>query len=205
MSEKEKEKEILSALLSDASLEAESRYVGLYGPIDEENASTTIGSLLMLKEMARQEIPKEGAGESKIIKNPINLIISTHGGSAAEMFAIYDIMRVTMKKCEIHTMGIGKVMSAGVLLLAAGTKGKRKIGAYTRLMIHGVRGAQSGLIHDVENEMSEMKWSQQKFIEALVKESNLTEKKIKRLISKKMDIYIDAKKAIDYGIADKII
>jgi ATP-dependent protease ClpP protease subunit len=39
----------------------------------------------------------------------------------------------------------------------------------------------------------------------LAKESNLTDKQMKRMIQKKMNIYFDAEKAIEYGIADSII
>ena len=34
-----------------------------------------------------------------------------------DMFAIYDTMRMVKEDCEIHTIGMGKVMSAGVMLL----------------------------------------------------------------------------------------
>ena len=59
-------------------------------------------------------------------KKPVEFYINTYGGSADDMFGMYDIMRNIRDTTEIHTCGIGKVMSAGVLLLASGTKGKRK-------------------------------------------------------------------------------
>jgi ATP-dependent protease ClpP protease subunit len=52
----------------------------------------------------------------------MEFVLSTHGGSAEEMFAIYDVMRNVKKDCDIITSGLGKVMSAGVLLLAAGPR-----------------------------------------------------------------------------------
>ena len=62
----------------------------------------------------------------------------------AEMFALYDLMRMVREDCGIHTFGIGKVMSAGVLLLAAGTKGERRIGKNCRIMLHRVLTGDSG-------------------------------------------------------------
>ena len=48
-------------------------------------------------------------------------------------------------------------MSAGTLLLAAGTKGKRKIGKHCRVMIHSVIGGSVGPMHQLDNEMKEVK------------------------------------------------
>ena len=57
---------------------------------------------------------------------------------ADEMFAIFDIMNHCTKKCHIETIGIGKVMSAGTLNVAGGTKGNRKISKNCRVMLHQV-------------------------------------------------------------------
>ncbi len=58
--------------------------------------------------------------------NPIKFYISTYGGNADDMFSIYDMMNMLPRKTVRFTpIGIGKVMSAGVLVLANGTPGKR--------------------------------------------------------------------------------
>ena len=91
-----------------------------------------------------------------------------------DRFSIYDVMRQTEEKCEIHTYGLGRVMSAGVVLLAAGTKGKRKIGANCRVMIHSVIGGHHGSIENLENEMEEVRWIQEQYNKALCAETDLT-------------------------------
>jgi len=143
--------------------------------------------------------------EGKEVWEPMEMIISTYGGSADDMFALYDVMRVIQKDCEIHTFGLGKVMSAGVLLLAAGTKGKRKIGANCRVMIHSVIGGNHGSIHNLENEMEEIRNSQDTYMEALVKETSLTKRTLKKLLERKVNIYLSASEAVEYGIADIIV
>ena len=125
------------------------RMVPLYGDIDQEKASDVISGLYYLRDSGITIV------EDAELFDPFSMLISTWGGSALDMFAIYDTMRIIKSECEIHTMGMGKVMSAGVLLLAGGTKGKRKIGANCRVMLHGVVSGQSGHIHDIENEMEE--------------------------------------------------
>ncbi len=185
---------------SDAERQPLSRGIGIFSDIDEEVASDVIQTLLVLNREDKKDL--ELNEEQEI--DPINLYISTWGGVALDAFGIYDVMRSVKDTCEIHTIGIGKVMSAGVILLAAGTKGKRKIGANCRVMLHSVTGASHGPIHNLENEMEEVRWTQKQFIKCLVRESNLTEKQLKRLLSKKLDIYLTAEEAVAYGIADEI-
>ena len=135
---------------------------------------------------------------------PIEFYISTYGGQATEMFSVYDVMRIVRERVPIHTYGVGKVMSAGVLLLAAGTKGERRIGKSCRVMIHGVVGGQQGHIADIENEFSETKLTQKMYVESLVEETKMTKKYIKKLIDRKTNVYFDAKEAVKLGIADII-
>lgn len=188
--------------------------IGLFGEIDEEKASEIVYSLNHYKSIGQIDEPEEaqpkGAKKTKkkekqIKYKPIEFFISTYGGSALEMFAIYDIMRSVREDCEIHTKGLGKVMSAGVLLLAAGSKGEREIGANCRIMLHSVVGGQHGPVYNLENEFEEIKWIQEQYIDALAQETNMTKRYIKNLLGRKVNVYLTAKEAVELGIADKII
>ena len=183
--------------------ESKLRIAELYGVIDEEMASNIVASMLILKDTGR-EIALEGDKEVETYK-PFELFISTPGGTAVDMFAIYDTMRMVKEDCEIHTIGMGKVMSAGVLLLAAGTKGKRKIGANCRVMIHSVIGGHHGSIENLENEMEEVRWVQQQHNKALCEETDLTPRLLKKLLSRNVNVYLTAQEAVEYGIADIIV
>ena len=121
------------------------------------------------------------------------------------MFAIYDFMRVTREKAPISTYGIGKVMSAAVLLLAAGTKGRRKIGRNCRVMIHSIIAGSSGAINDLQNEMKEIQEIQDIYIDALCEETKLTRSKLKMMFSKNVNVYLSAEQAVEYGIADIVV
>ena len=208
----EEETETSSMVLDLAALTAPEppkiRAAGIYGTINEEKCSEALYSLVVLKETGQHETLEDPSdANSKIITtyDPIDFYISTYGGSATDMFALYDTMRFVREECEIKTYGMGKVMSAGVLLLAAGSKGQRRIGANCRVMIHGVMSGQHGHLQDLENEMEEAKFTQKQYIKALAKESNMTEKYIKKLMDKKINVYLDAEEAVDLGIADIII
>ena len=82
------------------------------------------------------------------------MIVSTYGGEVLEMFAIYDMMQMAKSDgIDIQTMGIGKVMSAGVAILAAGTKGKRKVSKKCPLMLHQASAGTMGSVYNMENEL----------------------------------------------------
>tara|TARA_R100000458_G_C8252003_1_gene228789 strand:+ start:167 stop:847 length:681 start_codon:yes stop_codon:yes gene_type:complete len=201
--------ELLTMLLAppEPSPASAPRIAAIYGDIDQDRCSDAIYSMLCLKEAGAYYIedPKDPEGPPIKTYAPFDFYISTWGGSALDMFAVYDVMHKIKRDCDISTYGIGKVMSAGTILLAAGTKGKRKVGANCRLMIHGVTSGQQGSLHDLENEMNEAKWTQKQYVKVLSKESNMSQKQIKDLLNKKINIYFDAEQALKYGIADEII
>lgn len=182
----------MAAMLNPAM---EIRTIAMFGDVDEEKASDLCMGLLLLTDFSPKQPPYE----------PVNFYISTYGGSADEMFSIYDMMGVTKSKCEIHTIGLGKVMSAGTLLLAAGTKGKRKIGRHCRIMIHAVAAGSAGELHNIENEVKSIKHIQELYIDALSKETHMTKRTIQKLLDRKVNVYLTAEEAVEYGIADEII
>jgi ATP-dependent Clp endopeptidase proteolytic subunit ClpP len=184
------------------------RILGLYGELDELKAAHAIVTMIDLAESAVISLPKDlNDPESELVETtlPMEFLISTPGGSADDMFAIYDVMRVSREKCDIITYGLGKVMSAGVLILAAGTKGQRKIGKNCRVMIHSVIGGSAGSFHNLQNEMSEIKHIQSAYIKALSEETNMTVAYLKRMLNKKVNIYLSAEEAVELGIADIIV
>lgn len=182
------------------------RKIGLVGDVTEEKSSDIIYGLYALKEMGRfEEPPATKRGKPKVGYQPMDFIISTNGGSASDMFAIYDVMREVRKDCVISTHGLGKVMSAGVLLLAAGSKGHRKIGKHCRVMIHGVIAGNSGPMFNLENEMNEVRETQKRYIEALKSETKMSTAQINKFLERHVDIYLSAEEAVKLGIVDKIV
>ena len=96
-------------------------------------------------------------------------------------------------------------MSAGVLLLAAGAKGKRRVGRHCRIMLHSVVSGHSGELFNLENELEEAQHTQTSYIKALAQETDMTEKYIKKLLGKKINVYLTAEEAVELGIADEVI
>ena len=186
------------------------RYLCMYGEVNEENSRDLVTSLLYLHKTGKNVVSFETEKGEKLdtveIIEPIELYVSTHGGSANDMFAIYDVCKhIQDEGTEVATIGLGKVMSAGVLILACGSPGKRKIGKNCRVMIHGVIAGQHGQLHDIENEIEEVRWIQERYIDALCENSNMKKKYIKKLLDRKVNVYLDAKEVVELGIADEIV
>lgn len=206
--EKEQDNKTFILLGSDEKNEDEFRAFGIVGDINEEKAAEAIYSLMHFhRSRMSEELSDPNDPNSEVVQTiqPMELVLSTHGGSAEEMFAIYDVMRNVKKDCDIITRGLGKVMSAGVLLLAAGTKGQREIGRYCRIMIHSAVGGYAGSLHNLENEMEEVRYIQEQYVKALVDETKMTSKQLKKMLEKKVNIYLSADEAVKLGIADLII
>ena len=132
--------------------EEEPPLMGLVGDITEEAAQQLSMSLL-------------GFNGGKILATPddleddedIEFFISSGGGSVNDMFSVYDLMRVVKVNRDIATFAYGRVYSAAVLLLAAGTPGKRHIAKHARMMIHHCSSNAGGTHPDIQANFDELK------------------------------------------------
>ena len=192
----------VKALLSGMADEMESRTMLLQGNVDEEKAGEIISGFLALADL---KAPKQDLQKGEMPYDPITMYISTYGGSADEMFAIFDIMNHCKKSCHIETVGIGKVMSAGTLILAAGTKGKRKISKNCRVMLHQVSAGTFGPLFNMTTEIDAIQSLQEQYINAMVSCTNLSKRKLKSLLNERVNVYLTAEEAVEYGLADIII
>ncbi len=108
-------------------------------------------------------------------------------------------------RLDIKTIGLGQCMSAGAMLLAMGTKGKRSVGKNTTIMIHqysyGVVGKHHELIahRNVQDNLHEQE------VDFWIKHSKYkTEKEITKHLLRKEDTFLTAKEALKHGIIDEI-
>lgn len=165
------------------------RIIYFAGEVSETNVSGAIAAIFA---MAKKDP-----------KSPIYLTLETYGGSQDSMFSLYDAIKFV--PCPVHTVALGKVMSAGVLILAAGTKGQRKIAPHARVMTHPAWGAMVGNIFEIKHELQEMARQEDQWIEAMMRETGQDAKKIRELNSKTFDQYLTPQQAIEWGIADELL
>ena len=182
--------------------EPESRTILFHGELNEEKSAEVIAGIIGLTKIKQ---PKQDLKEGELPYDPMTLYISTYGGNADEMFGIFDLLTEAKEKCIVETIGNGKVMSAGTLMLAAGTKGHRKIGKNCRVMLHQVSAAAVGPLFNMASEIEEIQKLQDKYITCLVSCTNLSKRKLKSLLNERVNVYLSAEEAVEYGLADEII
>jgi ATP-dependent Clp protease protease subunit len=176
----ERSYDIYSRLLKDF-------VVFVTGPIDMGEANTFIAQLLFL--------------ESQNPEKDISVYINSPGGEAYAGRAMYDTIKHI--KNDVMTINVGLAASAGALLLAAGTKGKRYMlpGAHT--MIHQVIGGVEGQASDVEITAKHMLKLRDQYIEIIAKETGQKVEKVKADVDR--DYWMDAEESTKYGIVDKVM
>jgi ATP-dependent Clp protease protease subunit len=136
------------------------------------------------------------------LQKPVSIYIDTCGGSVSSGLLIYDAIRSCSAPCI--TIGAGKTMSIGTLILAAGEKGQRYVYPNTRLLLHEISSGAVGTLSEMDNSVAEARTLQKMYIDLLAKETGQTTKKIAHDISRG-DYYLSAQQAIKYGLADKIV
>lgn len=197
--------EIVPKLRNKELEDIKPRSINFCGDLNEEAAMQIMSSLIYLDRNNEKVLVDEETNTHYVSVQPIEFYISTFGGNAADMFGIHDLMMCIRKDTPIQTVGLSKVMSAGVLLLASGTEGERYVGRNTRLMIHSLRAGYSGPMHELETEYEETKWLQTQYVDALSAATNMSKAYIRKLMGRKSNVYVNAEEAIELGIADRIL
>jgi ATP-dependent Clp protease protease subunit len=175
--------------------------VGLIGEITEEASQQIAMMFLALNDnKLRQSLDPDTPRPEDI-----EFFISSSGGSISEMFTIYDLMTLLKQRRDIATFGYGKVASAAVPLLAAGTPGKRHIAKHARLMLHHCSSNSGGPLPDARSSFNELKKVEEMMVEILADHSNLSAGEIYNILSRNTDEYFSAEDALEMGIVDKII
>ena len=173
--------------MSISAFNDHTRRIVLSGNIKEETASIFLEQISAL--------------EYCDVSKPITIYVDTYGGIVDAALSIYDAMSVC--SCPIRTIGIGKIMSAGVLLLSAGDKGNRFITPNARVMMHQVSGGAAGTVKDIDIIAKEITRQQDVFIELLSKHTGKSKAQILTDICR--DKYMTASEALHYGIVDFVV
>ena len=100
------------------------RIIVVGGALDDVAATRVVAQLLLLS--ARDP------------RADISLCVSSPGGSVTGGLAVADTIRVIPN--EVATLGVGLVAGAGRILLAAGTRGKRRVLPSARIVTDGEQG-----------------------------------------------------------------
>jgi len=135
--------------------------------------------------------------------SPLTLVLNTVGGECAEGFAVIDMMEAS--RIPIATVGIGNIMSMGVLLLSAGAKGHRSITKNTEIMAHQFAGHIYGKHHELLATQASYKMLEEKFIRHFLRHSKMTEKQIRDVLFSPSDRYLTPAEVKKFGLVDTVV
>jgi ATP-dependent Clp protease, protease subunit len=190
--EKEREDKRDDLVMLNKRLESlffEKRAIYFWGVVDDKSAREAVTKLLLL------EADKPG--------EEIKFYINSPGGVVTSGMVIYDTMQ--MIKSPVSTICMGLAASMGSILLSGGTKGKRFIYPHGEVMIHqpSLGGYIRGVSADLEIQAEQTRRVKEIGAKILADNCGKTVEQIMKDFDR--DYWMDAKKAIEYGIVDKII
>jgi ATP-dependent Clp protease protease subunit len=158
---------------------------------DSESTSKAITFILN-----KNILPKKDRPEN------LTLIINSPGGDLNSAFALIDIMRGS--RIPIHTLGIGQISSCGLLTFMAGEKGHRTITPNTSILSHQYSWGSYGKEHELIARIKEFDLTSERMLNHYKKCTGLSEKVIKEILMPPQDVWLSAKEAVKYSIADQV-
>lgn len=145
--------------------------------------------------------------EKNLLPNPkrpknLSLMICSPGGEMPAAFALIDVMRGS--NIPVHTIGLGQISSCGVLTFMSGAKGHRVITPNTSILSHQWSWGAFGKEHELFARQKEFELTKERMMDLYKKCTGLSEKVIKEVLLPAHDVWLTAKEAVKYGIADAI-
>lgn len=163
-----------------------SRYVLVFGAVDDKLAHATCRRLLALAE------------ESDA---PITMLISSPGGHVESGDAIHDMIRFV--RAPVTVVGTGWVASAGAHIFLAAPKERRLCLPNTRFMIHQPAGGAGGQATDIAIQAKEIIRTRERIARVISKQTGKPYDTVK--VDMERDFWLSAQEAIDYGIVSRIV
>ena len=171
-----------------ASKDRDNRRILFFGDFTETQAKEVVGNLLDLEE--------------KDPTKDIAIYIDSYGGLLDSAIAIHDVIKTI--RCRVAGICVGKAMSCGAFLLMSCTKGLRFMTPNSRIMLHETSGGTFGGVSEMDIEIAEFRRMQSVMFELMLKNSGMNRRDLSSLC-KKTSAYVDAKRAVELGIADEIL
>lgn len=167
----------------------EQRKIFLWGAVTDETAKEITEKLLYL----------EGIAPGK----DITFYINSPGGSITAGMAVYDTMQLVTSPITVVVTGMAASM--GSILLSGAPKGRRLLYPHSRVLIHQplISGRMIGPASDINIQAKEMEKLRAELNQILANASGQPIDIINRDTDR--DFYLNAKEAIAYGLADRIV
>jgi ATP-dependent Clp protease, protease subunit len=164
----------------------------LTGEINQELADKVSAELLIY------DLQNKAKGQ----EIPITLLINSPGGELHAGWQICDIMDYI--STPVYTTGLGEIASAALIVFMNGAQDHRIITDRTTIMSHRYSWGVSGNHVELIAAQSEFKNIHEKIVTHYIECTGLARKTIESELLKPHDVWLTAKDAIKYGMADHI-
>ncbi len=193
------------------TFDAKIHNIYLKGDVDEEMWQTLVDKINEIKS-ADDDIADQNLAslmsvgiEAEIIRPSINIYLSTFGGYIYDMLSIYDEIKSLKDEYKVNIYCVGKIMSAGTIIMLAADYEHRFAYPSTTFMYHTLAGGAFGKIKDIEENAEECK-RLHKIMWNIYKENTaIPDDKLDEIYKCKKDWYITAEQAKKYKIISKIL
>lgn len=134
----------------------------------------------------------------------ITIYISSYGGQVHNLLAMRDLIKSSNK--PVSTVAIGKAMSAGAFLLAAGTKGYRFACPNADIMVHEVQSFLMGSLGEINEQHLNLKKMNNSVMKQFADDTGKSVSFWKNKIQQKTsgDVFLTAQEAKACGIVDQV-
>ena len=170
----------------EEQLSFKSRYVLVFGEIDDKLAQATCRRLLAL---------------SADSDAPITMMISSPGGHVESGDAIHDMIRFV--RAPVTTVGTGWVASAGAHIFLSPPKDRRVCLPNTRFMIHQPAGGAGGQASDIAIQAKEILRTRLRIAQVIAKQTGKPLETVTTDMER--DFWMNADEAVKYGIVSRVI
>jgi ATP-dependent Clp protease protease subunit len=170
------------------SLLLKNRIILVGSPIEDQMANLVVAQLIYLS----NEDPEA----------PIQMYISSPGGSIYAGMGIYDTMQMIPNR--ISTVAVGFAASYGTVLLTAGSKGHRYTLPNATIHLHQPHSSGGGgQATDIEIHAKEILRLRTRINEILIERTGKTKEEIERDTDR--DFFLSGKEAVEYGLVDQLL
>lgn len=163
-------------------IDLENRRIEMRGEVGDAMASFVSRNLLKMSQLSEE---------------PIEIYISSPGGSVSSGLAIYDAIRAC--PCDVHMVASGEIMSMGFIIYLAGDK--RIAAPHTRFMMHSISYGTEGITKDHEIQVNEAKSMNNANLEIMAKRTKRDKKYWARTILSH-DKFFGTEEAVTLGVVN---
>lgn len=165
------------------------RQIFLWGPVTDESAKALVERLLFL----------EATDPGK----PIHFFINSPGGVITSGLAVYDVMK--MITSPVYTIAMGTAASMGAIFLTVGEKGHRYVFEHAKVLIHQplISGEIKAAATDLKIFADNIRRTRAEMNRIIAETTGQPLERIEKDTDR--DYYLDAKAAVAYGLADKVL